>query len=206
MASSYPTSLDSFTDPTSGSSLASPSHSGQHIDLNDAVEKLETKLGIGSSPASSAVNGAVLVANGSGVTTYSTYGHGVYTAFTPTWTNLTIGNGVNDFKAARVNNFVHIHGKMTFGTTTSITATGVSMSLPYNAIAASVEVNGGATFQDTGTNTFWGFCRIASTTTVAFEVYNTGGAYATSNNISPTTPHVWASTDIIYVNFIYEAA
>lgn len=74
MASSYPTSLDSFTDPTSGSSLASPSHSGQHIDLNDAVEKLETKLGIGSSPASSAAQGAVLKANGSGTTTYAKAG------------------------------------------------------------------------------------------------------------------------------------
>lgn len=71
MASNFPTSLDSFTDPTSGSSLASPSHSGQHIDLNDAVEKLEAKLGIGSSPASSAVNGSVLVANGSGSTTWT---------------------------------------------------------------------------------------------------------------------------------------
>lgn len=74
MASNYPTSLDSFTDPTSGSSLASPSHSGQHIDLNDAVEKLETKLGIGSSPASSAVSGSVLKANGSGTTSYAKNG------------------------------------------------------------------------------------------------------------------------------------
>lgn len=77
MASSYPTSLDSFTDPTSGSSLASPSHSGQHIDLNDAVEKIETKLGIGSSPASSAANGSVLVANGSGSTTWTAAPYGL---------------------------------------------------------------------------------------------------------------------------------
>lgn len=74
MASSYPSSLDSFTDPTSGSSLASPSHSGQHIDLNDAVEKLEAKLGIGSSAASAASEGAVLKADGSGATTYAKNG------------------------------------------------------------------------------------------------------------------------------------
>lgn len=91
MASSYPTSLDSFTDPTSGSSLASPSHSGQHIDLNDAVEKLETKLGIGSSPASSAVNGAVLVANGSGTTTYSARPVGLWKITPSSVVNASIG-------------------------------------------------------------------------------------------------------------------
>lgn len=74
MASNFPTSLDSFTDPTSGSSLASPSHSGQHADLNDAVEKLEAKMGIGSSPATSAANGQVLRANGSGTTTWANAG------------------------------------------------------------------------------------------------------------------------------------
>ena len=71
MASNYPTSLDSFTDPTSGSSLASPSHSGQHIDLNDAVEKLETKLGIGSAAASSASVGTVLTITSSATSTWS---------------------------------------------------------------------------------------------------------------------------------------
>ncbi len=71
MASNYPTSLDSFTDPTSGSSLASPSHSGQHIDLNDAVEKIETKLGIGSSSASSAAVGSVLTITSSGTSQWS---------------------------------------------------------------------------------------------------------------------------------------
>lgn len=61
MASNYPTSIDSFTDPLSNSPLNNPSHSAQHQDLNDAVEKLETKLGVGSSPASSATNGQLLV-------------------------------------------------------------------------------------------------------------------------------------------------
>jgi hypothetical protein len=42
MASSFPGAIDSFTDPLSGSPLNSPSHSAQHADLNDAVEKIET--------------------------------------------------------------------------------------------------------------------------------------------------------------------
>lgn len=70
MASNYPTSIDSFTDPLSNSPLNNPSHAAQHQDVNDAVEKLETKLGVGSSPASGAASGHVLVANGSGSTTW----------------------------------------------------------------------------------------------------------------------------------------
>jgi len=46
MASGFPGSIDNFTDPTSTSALNSPSHSGQHADLNDAVEKIETYMGL----------------------------------------------------------------------------------------------------------------------------------------------------------------
>jgi len=46
MASTFPGAIDSFTDPLSGSALNSPSHSAQHADLNDAVEKVETYMGL----------------------------------------------------------------------------------------------------------------------------------------------------------------
>jgi hypothetical protein len=46
MASSFPGTIDNFTDPLANSSLASPSHAGQHSDLNDAVEKIETYMGL----------------------------------------------------------------------------------------------------------------------------------------------------------------
>lgn len=46
MASSFPTSIDNFTDPLATSPLNSPSHSLQHSNLNDAVEKIETYMGL----------------------------------------------------------------------------------------------------------------------------------------------------------------
>ena len=46
MASSFPGSIDSFTNPLSNSALNSPSHAGQHQDLNDAVNKVETYMGL----------------------------------------------------------------------------------------------------------------------------------------------------------------
>ena len=62
MASGFPGSIDNFTDPLSNSSLSSPSHAGQHADLNDAVEKIETYMGLvrivaaGSFSAAATVN------------------------------------------------------------------------------------------------------------------------------------------------------
>lgn len=49
MATSFPSSLDSFTNPLSSDTLSSPSHAGQHTDLNDAVAALQSKVGIDSS-------------------------------------------------------------------------------------------------------------------------------------------------------------
>lgn len=46
MAVNFPTSLDSFTNPASNSSVANPSHAQQHSDANDAIEALEAKVGI----------------------------------------------------------------------------------------------------------------------------------------------------------------
>jgi len=56
MAINYPTSLDTFTNPTSSDAMNSVTvpHATQHSDLNDAVEALEAKVGIdGSAVATS---------------------------------------------------------------------------------------------------------------------------------------------------------
>lgn len=49
MASNFPTSLDSFSDPTGSDKLNSPAHATQHANKNDALEKIEAKVGIDSS-------------------------------------------------------------------------------------------------------------------------------------------------------------
>ena len=49
MATNFPTSLDSLTNPSSGDSLSSPSHAAQHSNVNDAVEALQAKVGVDGS-------------------------------------------------------------------------------------------------------------------------------------------------------------
>jgi len=59
MASTFPGAIDSFTDPLSGSALNSPSHSSQHADLNNAVNKIENYMGLVKVIPTGATNGTV---------------------------------------------------------------------------------------------------------------------------------------------------
>jgi len=49
MATSFPSGLDSFTNPTAVDTLDSPPHDTQHADANDAIEALQAKVGVDSS-------------------------------------------------------------------------------------------------------------------------------------------------------------
>jgi hypothetical protein len=49
MATNFPTSLDSLTNPSATDTLDSPPHDEQHADANDAIEALQAKVGINSS-------------------------------------------------------------------------------------------------------------------------------------------------------------
>lgn len=65
MASGFPGSIDSFTNPLTTSALNSPSHAGQHQDLNDAVNKIENYMGLVKViPTSVSGTGVTLAANG----------------------------------------------------------------------------------------------------------------------------------------------
>jgi hypothetical protein len=56
VATNFPTSLDSLTNPSSGDSLTSPSHAGQHADANDAIEALQAKVGVNSSAVTTSLD------------------------------------------------------------------------------------------------------------------------------------------------------
>ena len=56
MATNFPASLDSLTNPTSSDSLNSPSHSAQHANSNDAIEALQAKVGVDSSAVTTSLD------------------------------------------------------------------------------------------------------------------------------------------------------
>lgn len=56
MAVNFPASLDNFTNPSSNSSVANPSHSQQHSDANDAIEALQAKVGANNSTVTTSLD------------------------------------------------------------------------------------------------------------------------------------------------------
>jgi hypothetical protein len=56
MATNFPASLDTLTNPTSSDSLSSPSHSAQHANVNDAIEALQAKVGVDSSAVTTSLD------------------------------------------------------------------------------------------------------------------------------------------------------
>jgi hypothetical protein len=91
VAINFPTSLDNFTNPSSGNTLDSPSHSLQHSDINDAVEAMQRKVGVGSSVAGSASAGQVLTISAAGTSTWSTPTAGGLIQVVPT--SVAVGSG-----------------------------------------------------------------------------------------------------------------
>ena len=185
MASTYPTALDAFTNPTTSSLLTSPSHAQQHSDINDAMEAVQTKLAIGNTVI------------------------GTYTAYTPTLGQITIGNGTIETKYCRVNNFVHYYGKITFGSTTSITGANANFSLPLTADVPATNIStamGKCYFYDVSAGTFFaGTVAMANSTTVYGGINTASGTYVQWGGWSSTAPFTWATGDFYTFNITYKA-
>lgn len=350
MASSFPGSLDSFTDPTASDKLSSPNHAVLHQDVNDAIEKVETKLGTGSATPSS---GAVLVGNGAGTSTWDTSPNnltfdtptlntpdlngtelildadadtsitadtddqidikvagaddfriaannftalsgskftsdrideltasslilydssgneylafsrtasavnlltianaatanapsisatgddanidinfvpkgtgvlkvsgtaftGAWSTWTPTWTNLTVGNGTLTARYIQIGKTVRFSLKLVFGSTTAVTGADPTFSLPVTSIASYVPAGfmpiGLAGFNDSSaggaiTN---GAVTWQTTTTASIVAFVSSGTYVTESGIAAAVPYAaWATGDSIFLSGSYEAA
>jgi hypothetical protein len=78
MTTSFPTSLDNFSNPAASDNLNTAvggrTHSGQHDDLNDAIEAVEAKVGINSSAVTTSLDNIVTTHQGN-VNAHHTQGH-----------------------------------------------------------------------------------------------------------------------------------
>ena len=134
-------------------------------------------------------------------------GIGETDTYTPTWTNLTVGNGTQTWKYTRVNNNILVLGSLVFGSTTSVTGV-INHNFPIAAdTTGSTAVIGWASAQDTGVGTYpLAIYQLNSTT---FQLYTVA---ANSTNLGPLTgtsatiPFTWTTTDEIRINLSYKAA
>jgi hypothetical protein len=131
-------------------------------------------------------------------------GIGEYTAYTPTFNNLTVGNGTLNFKFAQVNEFVHVVGILTFGSTTSITGV-PDFTFPVVQEDFVQIFQGFATLSDANVNDYLGFVYRASSENRLLTV-NVASTYPAGAYVGSTVPFTWTTGDAIRVNVIYKAA
>ena len=128
------------------------------------------------------------------------------TTFTPTWTGYTRGNGTTVAYYVRVNKLVYVYVEETLGSTSSMSANPLVMTLPITALRTPSIATSRNRIDDTGSQVFWGTTSGISTTTVALYADLASGTYVSFANITSTAPMAWTTTDKFQTAFVYEAA
>jgi hypothetical protein len=125
--------------------------------------------------------------------------YGAWQSYTPTWTNLTVGNGTVVTKYVRIGSMVTYTGKITIGSTTSIGGF-VSVALPVTAQDSFL--NGSARYVDDGTRNYVGAVSISAGGTALAFTHSESGGFGSWN---ATNPFTIATDDVISWNITYEA-
>ena len=195
MATNFPSSLDDFTNPTAQDSLNSDTvpHADQHANLNDAVEALESKVGVNSSAVTSSLDYKVAQLEALGTPV----------AYTPTHSNLTVGNGTEIARYIKIGKLVQVSYRLTLGSTTSLSSY-VSVGVPFTANAAAF---GSGIMTDTGSSNYQMIAVLdAGQSLVSIRSHNISGSYARADVFTnATTPFTWTTNDILQFSIVYEA-
>jgi len=131
-------------------------------------------------------------------------------AWTPALTNLTTGNGTTVARYYQDGKLVIGYFIFTFGSTSSITgqpqiSVPVNMSTSY-PLTGLVPV-GTSSLEDSGVATFKGdIGGYRDLQRFFVYVFNASATYATQTGLSSTIPFTWGTNDVLYFNFVYEAA
>jgi hypothetical protein len=126
---------------------------------------------------------------------------GAWTSFTPSWVNLTPGNGVVSAAYSKFNKILFVRVKLTWGTTTSCTDP-VRMTLPASLTQDTNQDGiGWCNIGDTGVAGYAGYIAVISSTQVGLLVLNTSATYAAGNNVNNTRPHTFGNTDTMTFEF-----
>jgi len=132
------------------------------------------------------------------------------TSWTPTWTNLSIGNGTVVAKYGRSGKWIVCRLSIVLGSTTLISGS-VSFTLPatraaYGGSAGVTPLGTCYLFDTSALIVLQGTITNASPTTGLIAVWKADGTYSQSALLSSTVPFTWATGDEIGMQFLYEAA
>lgn len=128
-------------------------------------------------------------------------------SWTPTWTNLTVGNGTVNAKYVQTGKTVIVRVSVTFGSTTSISGN-VTSSYPVTPISNYTVFHhiGNTTCNDNHATIYGGYATFETTSLIRYFAGLTNGTYLGLTNLASTVPFTWATGDIFSAEFVYEAA
>ena len=129
---------------------------------------------------------------------------GAWTTYTPTISNLSIGNGTLTARYNKVGKTINVIFHFIFGSTTTITSS-PNFTIPFNV--ATSNQNFQAALLDSGTAWFGAFATAAGNI-VYLDLAFTNGTYLTTagGGFSSTAPFTWTTNDTIVVKGSYEAS
>lgn len=132
---------------------------------------------------------------------------GTWTTYTPTWTNVTVGNGTVAFAYTQINKLVHVNGRFTLGSTSSVGSNPI-FTLPVTRHTTVTELLGTGVLGDSGTGIYMAMPlgTVTNTACYLYRADHTVGSTVIEGGISATSPMTWTTNDFIYVNLTYRAA
>jgi hypothetical protein len=128
--------------------------------------------------------------------------------WTPTFTNVTVGNGTLMARYVQIGKTVYYRLRLVFGTTTAVSGA-IIFSVPATMSADYITNDsiGSASFLDAGTAGYEGFPIVVSTTTVEIRPIGTASTYGTyTASASSTIPFTFGASDGFQTTGFYEAA
>lgn len=133
---------------------------------------------------------------------------GTWKAWTPTFTNLTVGAGALAAYYTKIGKTVHYRLSWTFGVGSAVGST-PTFTLPVTSVnygTATYFRIGEATLYDSGVAYFLGLAFWTNTTTATIYSHGVSGTTTLASGITADLPMTWATGDQIIITGTYEAA
>ncbi len=134
---------------------------------------------------------------------------GSWTTWTPTYTNLTIGNGTVVARYTQIGKTVHVYFEFTLGSTSAVgSAPLITTPVTHRAATYTVGDNviGVARYDETGVAARGGTVRLQTTTQFRPIAWSATATFTREANLSSTAPFTWGATDVLQFTATYEAA
>jgi hypothetical protein len=164
----------------------------------------------GSTPARLGIGSAsqVLTVSGGGIPSWATPAAAgfTFTAWTPTFTNISVGNGSYTARYGTSGKFTHFEISFLLGSTSSV-SNGAKFSLPTTPKTTSnaIDQYTFSTYLDSGNAIYFGASELTATTCDLFMI--TGNvSYVGRVGVSATVPFTWGNGDEFFIAGNYEEA